>query len=303
MYPLVSIITVNYNQTQVTRELLHSLQKITYKNVEVIVVDNGSADDSVLSLGEEFPSVKVIGTKSNLGFAGGNNAGIRAGNGEYFLLVNNDVEVSRNFLEPLVDSLMGNANAGLASPKILYFERNGLIQYAGAVRINPMTGRGRKLGHLQTDKGQFNFVRTTDLGHGACLLISRKVFDSVGLLPEEYFLYYEEHDFTEQAKARGFEVYYVGTSSVYHKESVSVGRTSPLKTFYQARNRILYLRRNSSASMLVVFWVFLVLISLPRQTIKYLMKKDFENMKAYLVGVLSHFNIHKYDAKLSENKA
>src|SRR5690606_484986 len=126
---------------------------------------------------------------------------------------------------------------------------------------------------FEKDTGQFDFVKTTDLGHGACLLISKEVFGKVGLLPEEYFLYYEEHDFTEQAKACGFDVYYVGTSTVYHKESVSVGRSSPLKTYYQARNRILFLKRNSPLLMNLLFWIFLTVVVVPRQTLKYLVAK------------------------------
>ena len=301
-YPLVSIVTVNYNQTEVTRDLLASLEIITYPSVEIIVVDNGSRDNSVLSLKEEFPSIKVIQTRKNLGFAGGNNIGINEGKGEFFLLVNNDVVVTQTFLEPLVDALMDNANAGLASPRILYYDTKEIIQYAGAVKISTLTGRGRKIGHLQTDVGQFNSVRNTGLGHGACLLIANKVIQSVGLLPEEYFLYYEEHDFTEQAKSKGFGVYYVGTAKVYHKESVSIGRTSPLKTFYQARNRILYLKRNSSPFMLIIFLLFFFLIAVPKRTIKYLIQKDFENLKAYLTGISSHVNFQKY-GRLSEEEA
>jgi GT2 family glycosyltransferase len=300
-YPLVSIITVNYNQTEVTRELLQSLQQITYPAFEIIVVDNGSRDDSVLALKEEFREITVIQTGKNLGFAGGNNVGIRRGKGEYFLLINNDVIATQTFLEPLVDALIDNEDGGLASPRILYYGKDELIQYAGAVRINSLTGRGRKIGHLQHDRGQYNSVTTTALGHGACLLISNKVLKSVGLLPEVYFLYYEEHDFAEQAKAKGFGIYYVGTSKVYHKESVSIGKANPLKTFYQTRNRILYLKRNSSPLMLAVFLLFFFVIAVPKRTVKYLLKKDFENLRAYFTGISAHFSFQNY-GRLSEKK-
>lgn len=297
-FPLVSIITVNYNQTQVTRELLLSLRNITYPSVEVILVDNGSSDNSIVSLRKEFPEIKLIQTGANLGFAGGNNVGIRQASGDYFVLINNDLEVTPDFLEPLVKTMMDNVNAGLASPKILYFDKGEIIQYAGATRISAFTGRGKKIGHLQIDNGQFDTIRNTDLGHGACLLISKKVFDTIGLLPEEYFLYYEEHDFTERAKSKGFEVYYVGTSKVYHKESISVGRNSPLKTYYQTRNRILYLKRNCSKVTLIISMLFFVFIAVPKQALGFLMRKDIANLKAYLRGILSHLNFSKYDSSI-----
>jgi GT2 family glycosyltransferase len=292
-YPLISIITVNYNQTGVTRDLLRSLRGITYPSVEIIVIDNGSADNSILSLKDEFPEINLVQTHKNLGFAGGNNVGLKAAKGKYFLLVNNDVEVTPGFLEPLVNTLLENTDAGLASPKIVYFGRNELIQYAGATKISPFTGRGKKLGHLQTDQGQFNMVTSTELGHGACLLISHKVTEAIGLLPEEYFLYYEEHDFTEQAKAKGFKVYYVGTSKVYHKESVSIGRNNPSKTFYQTRNRILYIKRNSSFFTMAVSLLFFFLIAVPKQTVTYVIQKDHSGLKAYLRGILSHLNLSR----------
>jgi GT2 family glycosyltransferase len=292
-FPLVSIITVNYNQTQVTRELLHSLRMITYPAVEIFVVDNGSPDDSISSLALEFPEIELIMTGKNLGFAGGNNVALRRAKGDFCLLINNDLEVTAGFLEPLVETLTKNARAGLASPKILYFERSELIQYAGATRISAFTGRGKKIGHLQPDNGQFDSVRNTDLGHGACLLISRRVINAIGLLPEEYFLYYEEHDFTEKAKSNGFEVYYVGTSKVYHKESISIGKNSPLKTFYQTRNRILYIKRNSSFATLIISLVFFLTIAVPKQMIRYLIQKDTANLRAYLRGIFSHVNYSK----------
>ncbi|MEX1240910.1 MAG: glycosyltransferase family 2 protein, partial [Cyclobacteriaceae bacterium] len=134
MYPLVSIITVNYNQTQVTRELLASLRNITYPSVEIFVVDNGSIDDSILSLREEFPDINIIQTNSNLGFAGGNNVGIKASRGEFILLLNNDVEVTPRFLEPMVEIFERYPKAGMASPKVLYPDGK-TIQYAGARSI------------------------------------------------------------------------------------------------------------------------------------------------------------------------
>jgi GT2 family glycosyltransferase len=284
--PLVSIVTVNYNQTLVTRDLLLSLRKVSYPNVEIIVIDNGSSDDSINSLRPEFPEIQLIRTNQNLGFAGGNNVGIRIAKGDYLLLLNNDVEVTPGFLEPLVETLQNEPNAAIASPKIVFYGRNEMIQYAGSSKINMFTGRGRRIGYLETDNGQYDYIHPTDLGHGACIMVSRKAIAAVGLMPEDYFLYYEEHDWTETMKRKGFRVYFVGTSKIYHKESVSTGRNSPLKTYFLSRNRLLFARRNSSGLVKMISIIYILLIALPKNVFQL---RDKANMRAYLDGVLWNF--------------
>ncbi|MEI9917737.1 MAG: glycosyltransferase family 2 protein [Bacteroidota bacterium] len=285
--PLVSIVTVNFNQTAVTRDLLLSLKKISYTNIETIVIDNGSSDDSISSLAVEFPEIQLIKTHQNLGFAGGNNVGIKVAKGDYLLLLNNDVEVTPGFLEPLVETLENNPEAAVASPKIVYYGRDEMIQYAGSSKINTFTGRGRRIGYLETDKGQYDYIRPTELGHGACIMVSRKAISTVGLMPEDYFLYYEEHDWTETMKRHNFKVYYVGTSKIYHKESVSTGRNSPLKTYFLSRNRLLFARRNSSGIVLLISILYIVFIALPKNIFQ--LRSDKANSRAYMRGVLWNF--------------
>lgn len=120
-YPFVSIITVNYNQSEVTCELIASLHQITYPNFEIIVIDNASPTDSPKIIKERFPNVILVENPINYGFAAGNNYGLMRARGEYILLINNDIEVPRNFLEPLVDKLRSNSNIGAVSPKIKFF--------------------------------------------------------------------------------------------------------------------------------------------------------------------------------------
>lgn len=301
-FPLVTLVTVNFNQTAVTRELLLSLQQATYPAMEIIVVDNGSRDNSVETLASEFPYVKIIITKKNLGFAGGNNVGIKAGKGDYFLLINNDTEVVPGFLEPLVKTLQENPNAGFATPKIVFYDRDEQIQYAGSSRISSFTGRGIRIGYLEKDKGQYDRIYPTELGHGACLLFSRAVVDKIGLMPEEYFLYYEEHDFTEKAKKAGFKVFYVGTSKIYHKESISTGRNSPLKTYYLSRNRILFARRNSSGGRLVLVTIFFILVSIPKNILQYVFAGDMANLNAYVKGLIWNMTGEDFRKKFKEVK-
>ncbi len=285
MRPLVSIITVNYNQTQVTRELLASLRGVSYPSLEIILVDNASADRSIEQLSHEFPEIIYIQTEQNLGFAGGNNIGIRAAKGSLIMLLNNDVEVPSGFLEPLVSVFENDSNVGMASPKVLYPDGKTL-QYAGALGIKALTGRGKRIGLFEQDSGQYDYIRRTDLGHGAALMVRRSVIDKVGLMPELYFLYYEEHDWCEQVKRAGYDMYYVGTSSVIHKESMSTGGDySYLKVHYLNRNRLLFMRRNFTGFAYLVGLVFLFMFSIPKKIIMYLGKGKPTLIKALVVGI------------------
>lgn len=170
--PLVSLITVNYNQTEVTCQLLNSLRKITYPNIEIFVVDNASFKDDPSPIKIRFPEITFILNERNLGFAGGNNLAIRESKGEYILLINNDTEVETGFLEPLINKMTNNPIIGAVSPKIRYFYHPDLIQYAGFEPMSPISIRQHAIGFNQKDTGQFNTDKLTDFGFGAAMIVS-----------------------------------------------------------------------------------------------------------------------------------
>lgn len=286
-YPLVSFITINYIHIQETIDFLESTQKVTYPNIEVIVVDNGSPSGRPTSeLKNRFPNVHFIQSEKNLGFAGGNNLGIKAAKGDYYFLLNNDTVLYPNFLEPIIEFMESHPDAGMASPKVL-FEDEKTIQYAGAVAINKFTGRGKRLGLMEQDKGQYDQCYKTDLGHGAALIVPKRVVEKVGLMPEIYFLYYEEHDWCEKIKRAGFSMYYLGTSRIIHKESVSTGGDeSPLKVYYITRNRILYMRRNSNGLAFLAGTTVFAIGAVPKKSLQYLLKGKFNLLSAFYKGIL-----------------
>lgn len=297
--PLVSIISVNYNQAQVTCALLASLQHITYPNVEVIVIDNASPSEDPTCIIEQFPQINLIRSPQNLGFAGGNNLGIVAAKGKYVLFLNNDTEVEPNFLEPLVELFETNPKAGIASPKIIYYNTDNIIQYAGCQGINPWTGRGHTIGTNEKDLGQHNTSFATELAHGAAMMLPLDVIRKVGLMPELYFLYYEEHDWCHMVKRAGYECHYVGKTTVYHKESISVGKASALKTHYMYRNRLLFMRRNLSGWQ---FWsglLFFLFIAVPKHAALFTLKAQRDHLTALWRGLRWHLqrrrNIHQND--------
>ena len=286
MTPLVSIITINFNQLRLTCELLDSLRKLTYPAVEVIVVDNNSVEDPTSVITGRFPEVTLVVSKENLGFAGGNNLGIKASHGQYLLFLNNDTEVDPGVLEPLVKLFETDPTAGAASSKILYYDSGETIQYAGSSRIDPFTGRSKRIGYMEKDNGQHNRLKETDLAHGAAMMVPKRVIEKVGMMPEFFFLYYEEVDWCESIKRAGYKIFFVPDSKVYHKESMSIGKGSTLKTYYMTRNRLLYMRRNTAGLIKVSWILFFLLFSLPKNALMYTLKRDLQHARAFWRGLI-----------------
>lgn len=294
--PLVSIITINYNQSKVTLELLRSLRDITYPNVEIIVVDNASPNDKPDVIKDEYPEIILLKSLRNLGFAGGNNLGVRASKGDYLLFINNDTEVGANFLEPMVSLLESDRVIGMVSPKILFHHSPDTIQYAGYFPMNPYTIRQNLVGYRQKDIGQYNETKETYAIHGAAMIVPRRVILEVGMMTEIYFLYYEEHDWCTRIKKAGYKIYYQPKSVVFHKESISTGKESPLKIHFIARNRILYSRRNSKGLTLVINFVYFNLVSFPKSLVQYVLQRRFDLimpiLKAFTWNFFHYKNIH-----------
>ncbi|HZL12492.1 MAG TPA: glycosyltransferase family 2 protein [Prolixibacteraceae bacterium] len=292
--PTVSIITVNYNQSSVTFDLLESLRKITYPNTEIIVVDNASPNDVPDSIKDKYPEITLLKSKENLGFAGGNNLGIEKSTGEYLLFINNDTEVPADFLEPLVGFYQSHPDAGMISPKIRYHHTPEMIQYAGYTEINLYTIRNHSIGYKEIDENQYNENRVTAFGHGAAMMVSRKVIEKVGMMPDIYFLYYEELDWGWKIRKEGFINYYVGNSVIFHKESISTGKNSPMKTYYMARNRILFTRRNSTGIQKWISIIYQIGIAGTKNMLLYLIRGETKHFFSYWSGLSWHFrNLRK----------
>lgn len=297
--PLISIITVNYNQSSVTRDFLLSLYKISYPSFEIIVVDNGSTGDSPKELLKEFPRINLILSPENLGFAGGNNLGVKAANGKYCLFINNDTEVEPDFLEPLVERLENNQKIGMISPKIKYFFSRDTIQYAGYTKYHPITLRQHLIGFKKKDDGLYDDSSVTFAGHGAAMMVPMAVINEVGMMAELFFLYYEEHDWCERIKKAGYTAFYEAKSIVWHKESLSTGKESPLKTYYLTRNRMIFARRNVKKGMKWITILYLCTLVPLNFSIKYLKNRQFELFKAAWRGLI--WSISRSYKSISEN--
>lgn len=293
--PLVSIISLNYNHVTVTCEFLESLRLLTYRNFEVIIVDNGSVVDptSVLEAGD-YPHLKIIRSKENLGFAGGNNLGMRRAKGDYYFIVNNDTEVTPHLLEQLLEPFNADPKIGVVCPKIRFHHHPDIIQYAGFNRMNLLTGRTGAVGSREKDNGQYDVSGPTYAAHGAAMMVKGEVVDNVGMFADKFFLYYEESDWSARILRAGYKIYYQAKGLIYHKESMSMGKTNPMKVYYLTRNRILYMRRNSSAGQLTVFLLFFTFFSFPKAVITYLLKGQFQYLKSFIKGVCWNFTTSSY---------
>ncbi|HPD65322.1 MAG TPA: glycosyltransferase family 2 protein [Bacteroidia bacterium] len=280
-YPKVSIITVNFRQNLTTLEFLKSIFSITYPNFEVLVVDNGSLTYPAEFV-TQYPDIKLIVSRENRGFAGGNNLAVKESTGEYLLFINNDTEVEKGFLEPLVERAVSSPDVGMVSPKIIFFHDKKTIQYAGYTALNPMTMRNKTIGAGQTDNGNFDKACPTAYAHGAAMLVPGKVIEAAGTMDESFFLYYEELDWAIRIKKAGFTIWYEPQSVVYHKESVSTGRNSPLKTYYMNRNRIRLLRIHFKPLQVLTGLIYLYSVALVKNMIIFLVKGEKENMKSLL---------------------
>ena len=224
-----------------------------------------------------------------MGFAGGNNLGIRKAKGNYFLMLNNDTEVEPGFLEPLVDAMLSNSNIGMVGAKVRYFNQPGIIQFAGSTHMSRFTATSHFIGNRQKDEGQFDTQKTTPFASGAAMMVSRKVCEDVGLMASFFFLYYEELDWQTRIRKAGYEIYYIPKSLVLHKESVSVGKQSSLQAYWKTRNRLLLIRRNSSNYDVFISYIYISLISTPWQIVKYFTRFKWRSLKVHGIALGWHY--------------
>lgn len=289
MNPLVSIISINYKQPEATRQFLHSCHKLSYQELEIILVDNAPDKVFLEELQETYPTLNIIASPQNLGFAGGNNLGIKAAKGEYLLFLNNDTVLSEHLVESLLEGFLQGANTGVVCPKILYLEPKNTLQFAGYTPINPYTGRNKTIGQGQVDQGQYDQAKKSAYAHGAAMMLRSEVIRKVGPMPELFFLYYEELDWSEKIQKAGFDIWYIPTAFIYHHASLSTGQDSPLKTYYYFRNRILFMRRNNSAFSLAVFLLYFYLLLTPAKLLLFLARGKVAHAKSFLRAISWHF--------------
>lgn len=285
--PLISIITLNYNQTDTTCAFLESTRRLTYPFYEILVCDMASDIDPTpqISAGN-YPNTRVLRSRKNLGFAGGNNWGMRQAKGDYFFIVNNDTEVTPDLLEKLIRPFRERRDVGVTCPKIKYYSNPRIIQYAGFNPMNLYTGRTTSIGEMEEDRGQHDVSRATSAAHGCAMMVKREIMERVGLFAEKFFLYYEEWDWSARIKRANYKIWYTADAEIYHKESMTVGKSNPIKVYYHTRNRILYMRRNTNVFQFTVFTLVFTFFVVPKTTVTFFRRKEFTHLRYFIKGIL-----------------
>lgn len=239
--PLVSIVILNFNGFDDLEECFSSIEKINYKNREIIFVDNNSTDDSVRFIKTNYKYVKIIELEKNYGFAKGNNVGASYAKGDYIILLNNDTIVDKNWLTELVNTAKKSKKVGIVGSKIYYYDDRKTIDFAGS--SNDEYGYTSQIGAKMMDNKLINQKRKAFYACGASILFKKNLYERIGLFDPNYFIYYEDVDFCWRAWLSGFEVYYEPKSFIYHKIG-RVIKSFKKKRYLLERNRLRTILKN-----------------------------------------------------------
>jgi len=259
-----AIVILNWNGVNYLKQFLPILiENTTLPGAEIIVADNASTDSSLAVLKEEFPAIKTIVLDKNYGFAGGYNRALAQIDADYYVLLNSDVEVTANWLEPLIGYMEEHEDVAACQPKIRAFHKRTYFEHAGAAggyidRFGFPFCRGRVIGLAEEDKGQYDTIADVFWATGACLVTRAKTFWKVGGLDDEFFAHMEEIDLCWRLKSRGFRIVCVPESVVYHIGGGTLNVESPHKTYLNFRNNLLMLYKNLPNKLLkkTMLWRF-----------------------------------------------
>ena len=245
----VYIIILNWNGKKDTLECLASLRKVSSSNFQTLVVDNGSSDDSADAIRHYFPEVTVLETGENLGFAEGNNVGIRYAldkEADFVFLLNNDTVVDPQILHAFLSHAGGHQHAGIWGAKIYLYSDPKRFDHLGG-KWDSQKGAFTLLALRQEDDGKWDLPIECDYACGAALFIKREVFETIGLLEPKFFLIWEEADFCFRARKAGFATFFCPEAKIWHKVSASFVGGKPHTDYFWWRNRLLWIARNCSA--------------------------------------------------------
>lgn len=257
----IAIVILNWNGQKLLEQFLPSVVNFSSSLADIYVADNASTDNSLNYIREYFPSVKIVENTANWGYAKGYNEALSAIDADIFCLLNSDVEVTHRWLEPVIRVFQNQNNTAIIQPKLLDYKSKEKFEYAGAGGgfidfFGYPYCRGRVFNHLEKDRSQFNDVHRIFWASGACMFVRSDAYWKVGGLDEDYFAHQEEIDLCWRVQNLGYEVYYVGTSAVYHVGGATLKESNPNKTYLNFRNSLLNVIKNVPKK-----WFLLVFIS------------------------------------------
>ena len=248
----IAVVIINYNGKDLLKKFLPSVVKYSDDKIsDIYIIDNNSSDESVDFIKKNYSSVKIIQNDKNYGYAKGYNVGLDKIQSQYLVLINNDVEVTENWLYPMLMGLEQNKEIGSCQPKILSYENKNYFEYAGACGgyldlLNYPFCRGRIFDHLEKDSGQHNTPKEIFWSSGACMMIRNEVFKKAGGFDETFFAHMEEIDLCWRIKGLNFSNFCFPDSEVYHLGGGTLQYDNPKKTYLNFRNNLIMILKNES---------------------------------------------------------
>lgn len=254
----ISVVILNYNGEKLLKKFLPSVIKYTDKTLsDIYVIDNDSQDGSIELLKDKFPDVKIIINSKNYGFAKGYNLGTLNITSDYIVFLNNDVEVTSNWLTPMLNLMDNNKDIGTCQPKILSFNERNKFEYAGASGgyldyLGYPFCRGRIFDFIENDENQYDDKIEIFWSSGACFMMRNELFKKNNGFDESFFAHMEEIDLCWRIQSEGYKNYCVPKSKVYHLGGGTLGYNSPTKTYLNFRNNLLMILKNESLVSLII---------------------------------------------------
>lgn len=290
-----AVVILNWNGQKLLEQFLPSVINFSSEEATIYVADNASTDTSIRFVKEHYPSVKIIENAINGGYAKGYNDALQYVDADIYCLLNSDIEVTKNWLTPIINLFKKEENTAIIQPKLLDFKDKTKFEYAGAGGgFIDLFGypycRGRVFNHLEKDNGQFNDVSEIFWASGACMFIRSKVYHQLDGFDEDYFAHQEEIDLCWRAQNKGYQVKYVGSSTVYHVGGATLQETNPNKTFLNFRNSLLNVTKNVPKKWFL-FVVFSRLLLDGIAGIKFLI--ELRPIHTWAI-VKTHFSFYRY---------
>ncbi|SMG13509.1 hypothetical protein SAMN05660862_0780 [Sphingobacterium psychroaquaticum] len=247
--PKVAVVILNWNGRFFLEKFLPSVYNSTYTNIDFILGDNASTDDSVAFVKENFPSIRIISNSQNLGFAGGYNEVLKQVDASYYVLLNSDVEVTPTWIEPVIAYMEENPDIAAAQPKIRAYHAKSNFEHAGAAggyidKFGYPFCRGRLFNEVETDEGQYDDNREVFWATGAALFIRSEAWHAAGGFDADFFAHMEEIDLCWRLKRMGHRIGYVGQSTVFHVGGGTLNTSNPKKTYLNFRNNLVMVQKN-----------------------------------------------------------
>ncbi len=259
--PQVAVVILNWNGRALLEQFLPSVLASTYPNIVIYLADNASTDDSIEFVKSHYPDIKIIALTENWGFAEGYNQALQQVEAEYYVLLNSDVEVTPNWIEPIVEEMEKNKSIGAAQPKILAQRQKTHFEYAGAAggfidNLGYSFCRGRIFEEVEKDEGQYNQPLEICWASGCALFIRSELYHGLGGLDKDFFAHFEEIDLCWRVWRLGYSVMVFPDSAVYHVGGATLSASNPRKTYLNFRNNLVFLLKNNTIPGFLVVYIF-----------------------------------------------